>query len=65
MENYEIYKEMYLELFNAASDAIELIANGKAPDAIPVLGEAQKQLRFNLGAGHVCGALAVKLTALL
>jgi len=30
-----------------------------------VLGEAQKQLRFNLGAGHVCGALAVKLTALL
>ena len=42
MESYEIYKEMYLELFNAASDAIELIANGKAPDAIPVLGEAQK-----------------------
>jgi len=30
-----------------------------------VLGEAQRQLRYNLGVGHVCGALAVELAALL
>ena len=30
-----------------------------------VLGRFQRQLRFNLGTGHVCGALAVELGALL
>ena len=45
--------------------ACAALGRRRLAEAADLLGLAQSQLRFNLGTGHVCGALAVELSALL
>ena len=44
--------------------ACSALGRRRLAETADLLGKAQSQLRFNLGVGHVCGALAVELTGL-